>query len=246
MNLLYLCLETTRTLSPKYLYLSIDVLSIAVPLVMSFSRKAPFYKKWKYASIAILIPAAIFLTWDSAFIAADIWGFNPRYLTGVYFYNLPLEEVLFFICIPYAGVFMYFALSRLIERDYFYFHHELISSVLSVLLMVAGVYHLDNAFTGASCLATGSFLAFQMIVLKPRYMGRFYFAFMLLFIPFLLALEILTGLFSEEPVISYNDAENMGIRIGTVPIESVFNLLLLLAMNVSIFEFLRSKAQDSD
>ncbi len=73
-------------------------------------------------------------------------------------------------------------------------------------------------------------------------MGRFYVAFAAILIPFLIVNGVLTGLFLEEPVMWYNDKENLGIRLGTIPVENVFYGLLLLTMNVSIYEWLKARA----
>lgn len=221
----------------------INVGSISIPLLCSFYPKAPFYKKWRYVGPAILLPALLFIVWDELFTRMGVWGFNPDYLTGLYIFSLPLEEVLFFVCIPYACLFTYFALNYLIERDYLFPHQELISSALSVILMVTGIFYLDKWYTGVTFLSAGGYLAFQMIVLKPRYMGRFYLAFAVILIPFFIVNGILTGSFIDQPVVWYNDQENLGIRMGTIPVEDTFYGMLLLVMNVSVYEWLRLRKE---
>lgn len=220
----------------SYLYLALNLVAVLIPFIFSFHPRAPFYKQWKYLWISTLIPAMIFIAWDITFTYIGVWGFNPTYLTGIHIINLPVEEVLFFFCIPYACVFTYFALNHLVERDYLFPYQELISSALCIVLIITGIYHLDKWYTGVTFLATGGFLAFQMIVLRPRYMGRFYFAFLFILVPFFIINGILTGSFIEDEVVWYNNAENLGVRIGTIPIEDVFYGMLLLVANVSIFE----------
>ena len=74
-------------------------------------------------------------------------------------------------------------------------------------------------------------------------MGRFYFMYLVILLPFFLVNGALTGMFSPEAVVWYDNTQNLGIRIGTIPIEdSVYGLLLLL-MNVTIYEALQSRSK---
>jgi lycopene cyclase domain-containing protein len=150
--------------------------------------------------------------------------------------GLPLEEILFFICIPYACLFTYFALNHLIKKDHLFPHQELISSLLAVLLLIFGVYHLNKLYTGVTFLFTGLFIAFSFLKLRTRFMGRFYFAFAIILIPFLIINGILTGSFIEEPVVWYNNAENTGVRLGTIPVEDVIYGMLMLLVPITIWE----------
>ncbi len=226
-------------MNPKYLYLTIDFLSIVFPFLFSFHSKAPFYRKWKYVWIAILLPAFVFILWDEAFTYLGVWGFNPTYVTGIYVGVLPIEEILFFICIPYACLFTYFTINHLVERDYLFPHQELISSALIIILLIFGIYHIDKWYTGTTFTLLSLALAFLMLKIKPRFMGRFYFAFGFILIPFLLVNGILTGSFIDGEVVWYNDKENLGLRLATIPFEDVFYGMLLLLCNISVFEWLQ-------
>lgn len=228
-------------MSERFLYLSLDLASISIPLLFSFYKPAPFYKTWKYLWPAIALPAALFILWDEWFTRMGVWGFNPRYLTGVFIGNLPIEEILFFICIPYACVFTYFALKHLIEKDYLFQHQELISSVIIIIMLLMGMQQIEKWYTGVTFILLGIFLAFQMFKIRPRYMGRFYLAYAVILIPFFIINGILTGSFIEEQVVWYNNDENLGIRIGTVPVEDIFYGMLLILLNVVIYEWLQEK-----
>lgn len=227
----------------QYLYLTINILTILIPLIASFYPKAPFYKKWKYLVPAILIPAIIFVIWDEIFTREDIWGFNNQYLTGIYISSLPLEEILFFICIPYACVFTYFALNHLIEKDHLFPHQELISSALIVVLLVIGARNMEKLYTGVTFIALAFLLAFVILRLRPRYMGRFYFAFAVILIPFFIVNGILTGSWIENEVVWYNNTHNLNFRMGTIPVEDAFYAMLLMLMNIIIFEWLQERAR---
>ena len=225
----------------KYLYLWINFLTFIVPFLCSFYPKANFSSKWRYVIPAILATAIIFIAWDALFTQLGVWGFNPRYVSGIYAFGLPIEEILFFFCIPYACLFTYFALNHLIEKDYLFPHQELISSLLIIILLIFGSYFLHNLYTGATFILTGAFLALVMLKLRVRFMGRFYFAFALLLIPFFIVNGILTGSFIEEQVVWYNPQEMMGIRLGTIPLEDSVYALLLILLPITIWEKLESR-----
>lgn len=220
----------------KYLYLILNILSFIVPFAFSFYPKANFSKKWKYVLPGILITGIFFIVWDELFTRMGVWSFNPRYLSGIYILSLPIEEILFFFCIPYSCVFIYFALNYFVEKDYLFPHHEFISSALIITLLVVGVNQIAQLYTGVTFILTALFLAYQMLKLRPRYMGRFYFAFLFILIPFFLVNGILTGLFTDEPVVLYNDNENLGWRIGTIPVEDTFYGMLMILLSVTIAE----------
>ena len=88
------------------LYAWVILLSFAGPFALSFDKKVAYFKEWRFVIMATLIVAVPFLIWDELFTQWGVWGFNPKYLLKVYLGHLPLEEVLFFIVIPYNFIFI--------------------------------------------------------------------------------------------------------------------------------------------
>ena len=80
-------------------------------------------------------------------------------------------------------------------------------------------------------------MAYIQFILKPTWLGRFYIGYFISLIPFFLVNGILTYL----PVVTYNNAENLAIRIFTIPIEDTIYCLLLLLMNVTMYEWLKQR-----
>jgi lycopene cyclase domain-containing protein len=227
--------------SGSYLYLWLNLFTIALPLAFSFYSPAPFYKKWKHVWISTLIPAVIFILWDEYFTQLGIWGFNPKYLSGIYVGSLPLEEVLFFICIPYACLFTYHALGYLVKPDWLGPYQKIISLTLAIALLVTGMLYYNRSYTAVTFISTGSFILMLYSNRTNHWLGRFYFSFIVILIPFFIINGILTGSWIEGEVVWYNNNENLGIRLGTIPIEDTIYGMLLLVMNVSIFEHLQQK-----
>lgn len=220
----------------NFLYLFLDLISVLFPLAFSFYPKANFSKKWKHLWRSLLIPAVIFMAWDMIFTRLGVWGFNPKYLLGIYIYNLPIEEVLFFFCIPYACVFLYEALNRFVKKDFFESASSSITIMLIMFLFTLGLLNLQRWYTGVTFLSTAIFLSLLQWKWKAPFLGRFYFTFILVLIPFFMINGILTGSFIDEPVVWYNANEMLGFRIKTIPFEDIFYGMLLLLMNVSLFE----------
>lgn len=73
-------------------------------------------------------------------------------------------------------------------------------------------------------------------------MGKFYRSYLICLIPFFIVNGILTAL----PVVTYNNQENLGIRLGTIPVEDTMYMLLLLVMNTILFEFFKTRQQQNE
>jgi lycopene cyclase domain-containing protein len=70
-------------------------------------------------------------------------------------------------------------------------------------------------------------------------LSTFFITFLIILIPFGIVNGILTGSFIDEPVVRYNNAENLGIRLGSIPIEDIgyaFNMLIMSLILIKIFE----------
>lgn len=228
-------------MNSKYLYLTLDLLVILFPFLFSFYSKANFSKKWKYLWPAILIPAIIFIVWDEFFTRIGVWGFNEAFLSGLYVGSLPIEEILFFICVPYACVFTYEALNYLNPKDHLSPYQRIISIVLIMVCIFLGVIGMDKWYTFTTFLGLALCLIFLQFIRKESFFGRFYFAYLFILVPFFIINGILTGSGIEAPVVWYNDDENLGVRMATIPVEDAFYGMLLIVMNVSIFEWMQRK-----
>ena len=220
----------------KFYYLGLDLFTLSFPLLRSFDPRITYWKKWPGLFTGIAVMAVVFIIWDAIFTANGVWGFNPRYLTGPHIFGLPIEEWLFFLVVPYACVFLYEVMRYYVKRDILGKIARPLSIALMTLLLVVGVLYIDHIYTAVTFLCTAAMLALHVFVLKSPYLGRFYVGYAVSLIPFLLVNGILTGWLLDEPIVWYNDAENLGLRINTIPIEDSVYLLFFLLLTITFYE----------
>ena len=86
-------------------YMLVLVFSGIIPLVASFYPPLKFYKHVKALIITIALIVVIFGLWDIFATHRGHWRFDPESVWNIRVANLPLEEVLFFIVIPFCSIF---------------------------------------------------------------------------------------------------------------------------------------------
>jgi lycopene cyclase domain-containing protein len=222
----------------KYTYLFIILGSIAFPFAFSFERRLAFHKNWKYLFPAIAIMATFFIVWDHYFTVNGVWWFSDERTQGIKIYDLPIEEWMFFIIIPYCCVFVYESLNYYFKEPPLEKYQARISWVLLIVFVVTALTHITQAYTFYTCFFASVYLGF-IILKKTKFMGKFYLAYLVSKIPFL----IVNGLLTSIPVVLYNDHENLGIRIYTIPLDDTIYSFLMLLMTISMMEFFRNKEQ---
>lgn len=226
------------------LYLWIDLLSISVPFLVSFHPRIRLYREWKALFLGLFITLIPFIIWDVYFTVEGYWGFNEIYLSGLKLIHLPIEEWLFFICIPYACVFTHISIleinPKLSLSDKISHRITIVLFIIFVLLLI---FNLQRAYTSVDMI----FAIITLALVKkynPELLKRFYITFLFMLIPFFIVNGILTGTGIEGNIVWYNDEENLGIRLGTIPIEDTFYAFSMILMNLSLFYKFRSKEKN--
>lgn len=219
----------------KSLYILVDFFTVIVPVIFSFHPKIKFYKTWKYFFVAAIAVAIVFIIWDSIFTGLGVWNFNPRYVSGIYFFKLPIEEILFFICIPFSCVFTYYCLDKFYSLAWRPKAETIFCVIFSVTLLILGLIYIDRLYTSVTFLSTAFVCLLLKFVFKIDWFGKAVSVYAILIIPFLIVNGILTGTGLEEPVVRYNEAENLNIRILTIPVEDVFYGFEMILLNLFIY-----------
>ena len=98
----------------QYLVLMACCLAVTAPLELLGAR---VYRQPARLARAVLPVAAAFLAWDAIAIAAGVWTYNPRYITGVLLpLRIPVEELAFFLVVPVCAILTYGCVEVMLER----------------------------------------------------------------------------------------------------------------------------------
>jgi lycopene cyclase domain-containing protein len=234
------CLSNTSRFKMS-LYLVLNIASFFVPFLYSFENRMKYIRRWKAVFSAILLTAIFFIVWDVIFTKIGVWSFNPRYHAGIEFFDLPIEEWLFFVCIPYASLFIHFAF-------HYFFPNVALSDktvktiywIVIVVLIPTIAFHFDKLYTAVNYIVLVLLLTYTLFKV-PTILNTFFITFLIVLIPFSIVNGILTGSFIEEPVVMYNNAENLGIRLGTIPIEDIGYAFSMLLMSLVLITKIENK-----
>ena len=225
----------------NFTYLWVEVFTVLIPFLFSFHPRLKFHEKFKSFFLSSSLVAIVFIAWDICFTDMGVWGFNPEHLLGIYIRNLPIEEVLFFIAIPFACVFTYHCLNLFFVFKWKSQTEHVVVIGLSSILFLLGILHYSKLYTSITFISLSSLLIVLKYIVQVNWLPRLLSVYLVLLIPFLIVNGILTGSGLETPVVWYNDAENLGIRIHTIPVEDVFYGLELILCNVFFYEYFNKR-----
>ena len=241
-------------MNPHYLYLAVDLAVLAVPLAFSFDRKVRFVRFWPALFPAIAVMMAVFIPWDIAFTERGIWGFNPDYLSGLWIAGIPLEEWLFFLCIPYACVFTYESLKHYVPHPPLRPFALPATILLALACAMIGISAADRWYIATTCLLT-AILCIGLALAAARrpewrdWNHRLWFAYLPLLVPFIVSNGVLTGLQFwtyapinrqvqdiQDQIVWYNNDHNLSVRIFSMPVDDLIYGFLMIALTVVTYE----------
>ncbi len=236
-------------IDPKLYYLLINLGCISIPLIFSFHPWLKFYRNWKALFAGIIAMMLIFIPWDIYFTKIGVWGFNDEYISGIYLFNLPIEEWLFFICIPYACLFTYHCAKFFTKGKKLPDILHLIAWITAIICGLTAILHHDKLYTFFAHFFCCILLLYHLIIRKSNYLKLFMLTFLVLLLPFVISNGFLTGVhFWEYPFINtdvenitekivwYNNTENLGIRIFTMPLDDISYGLTMLLLVTTVYE----------
>ncbi len=217
----------------RYTYLLIDLFSVILPFAFSFDSRMRFYTRWRFFLPGLFFTAFFFLVWDYFKTKYGVWSFNDKYIIGIRFFGMPVEEYLFFLAIPYACTFIYEAIGFYSTRRIFPEGLKYAVWSLSALMFISSFFFIHRAYSFSVLFLLGLVFPLATAILSSVKLDRFIQMYVISLIP----MFIVNGLLTALPVVIYDNTQNLGIRVGTIPIEDFLYSAILLLMNVAIYEW---------
>lgn len=216
-------------------YLILNILVIIVPLILSFEKNIKFYSKFRELSVSIITVGSIFILWDLFAVKRGDWLFNTKYINGIYLFGLPLEEILFFITIPYSSIFLYETLKFYLQkkiRDNEFHLNRIYPVIISAVLLTLSFLFYSRYYSFTVLSFSAVFLLVSLFLFNDLLSSKIYWIFIAVtYIPFIIVNYFLTSL----PVVIYNSEAIWGIRLTTIPVEDFFYSYSLLSLYIFIY-----------
>lgn len=218
-------------------YLIINILIIIFPLIFSFEKKIFFFRKLPDLFISVTAVGAVFLLWDSVAVKRGDWSFNPEYVTVLPFINLPFEELLFFITVPYSILFIYECVLLYSRNNQAAVNHNFLI-LPTILFALTGLLFYEKNYT-FTVLMYASALLLIIIVFRLNFIlyKSFYLTVLISFIPFLAVNYFLTSL----PVVIYNSSEITGVKFISIPAEDFLYSTSMIASWIAVYRLSKER-----
>lgn len=228
----------------QYTYLAINFFTIIICFIFSFHPKIKFHRHFKAFLISSIIVALFFIAWDVWFTANGVWWFNDKYLIGKRLFGLPIEELLFFICIPFSCVFTYFCLDKFFKLDWKPSIQKVFVIISIISCLILAIIFRDKIYSFVTFLTTAITLIILYFVLKVKWIGKASFIYLILMPGFLAVNGILTGTGLDSPIVNYNPKDFIGFRILTIPIEDTVYGYEMILWNLFFFHKFKKDEQN--
>jgi lycopene cyclase domain-containing protein len=224
-------------------YLLIDALIVLFPLLLSFKWKFAYYRYFKALFPAIALVALGYILWDALVTARGDWFFNYAYLSNIIFIGLPLEEILFFIVVPYSCIFIYENLDYFLPNKKIPFN-RIFYIGLSILFIITGIAFYYQDYTILALMSCAFFFLIATFFAPDILQSRNYWLYIgISMIPFIIFNYLLTSI----PIVSYHPDAIWGGnglwngRFITIPLEDFFYNFSLLSFYLMIYLYLKKR-----
>ena len=140
------------------LYFILLIFTISFPLAASWDSRFKYFSKIKALMIAFTLTALFFIPWDIIFTKNQIWGFDKMHISNISFFDMPIEEWLFFFVIPYSCLFIYESVKYFFDLKKHNNLSKKFLTITAVILLVFAAINPDKSYTFWNFLFCGTFI----------------------------------------------------------------------------------------
>jgi len=218
-------------------YIILDVLILLFPLIFSFKWKFKYYKFFKPLAASIAIVGISYIIWDVIVTYRGDWWFDKKFLIGIEILGLPLEEILFFILVPFSCIFIYENLVYFLKEKKI-FYNKILYLIISGIFIVMGIIFRNQEYTILAMFSCALFFILAPTLYPKILANRNYWLYIILsFIPFMIFNYFLTSLI----IVHYNPIAIWGIRITTIPLEDFFYNFSMLSFYLMVYMYFKER-----
>lgn len=216
-----------------YIFLYLNLFLFIIPIFLSSQKKIDL----RSLLLPSFIVTLIFSETGVFFAGQKVWSFNPDYLLGLNYRQLPLEMYLFYFTSSFSGLGIYQYLNVKFPNN----DLQKYGLACSNLLLGITVAMLFFAYTKWYSVTTFTLLFLLLLYIEYRnqlrFMYKFYRAFVICLIPFYISYGILCNL----PIISYQAKETVDLNLFSIPFENHFYMMGMLLLGVYLMELIKSR-----
>ena len=224
-------------------YLLLDILIILFPFLLSFKWKFAYFRFFKALFPAVAIVGLGYIIWDAIVTLRGDWSFNYDYLSGISIIGLPIEEILFFIVVPYSCIFIYENLEYFLPDKKIPFNRYFYMGLI-LFFSLGGIAFYYQDYT-ILALISCSFFFLIAILFKPTLLQsrNYWFYIAISMIPFVIFNYLLTSI----PIVLYNPNAIWGGdglwngRFITIPLEDFFYNFSMLSFYLLVYLFFKKR-----
>lgn len=185
--------------------------------------------KLRFVLYAIIPVITVFLLWDYL-VTGYWWRFNDLFILGIKLGNLPIEEILFFITVPWSCLIIWVNLKSIFsERKILNLEQPLL--IISVIIAIIAVLNqIWYTFAISLCVVVVSLVSKTL----HSWLGR---TSSLIYLGIILILTLIfNGYLTSRPVVIYDLSYATRFTIGTIPIEDMIYGLSMISLVTMLYE----------
>jgi lycopene cyclase domain-containing protein len=215
-------------------YLIFNILVFSGPIFFGLQKKFGFRDKIFTAFISAFFSAIPFVFWD-ALVTNIHWSFSENYILGIKFWGLPLEEIMFFISVPFACIFLWEMIIQNSQDRFSYNKFYFFSVSASFFFLSFLLFYFGKIYSGLVFLSLLVMGIIDFFGSKIAFRRHFH-----IFSGFvLLAIIIFNGYLTARPVVLYSSKYITNLRFFTIPLEDIGYGFSLIYLAIAVYEKLK-------